>query len=229
MPRSRQMNLSPRASVFWLLCSGNNPECLVGMRTHLTTVSLFYYSVDIKASRPFFWDRISWVLSGFELKLDLYHSMTLNSWSFYHDLLPDSWANGHDSEDQTRVFWMPSKSSTNWLTSPAWPPRWPWQLIFCWKLTIFCCCVSRFFCSAFPVVFECVIKRLLQSDGLLWFCEFIQWRWHLAKHLFANLPLTNCMRHKEQPYSFAWARSCITCGLQKTDHWRMQLCDQLCI
>lgn len=100
---------------------------------------------------------------------------------------------------------------------------------FCWKLRIFCCCVSRFFCSAFTVVFECVIKRLLQSEGLLWFCEFIQWRWHLAKHLFANLPLTNCVRRKEQPYSFAWARSCITCGLQQTDHWRTQLCDQLCI
>lgn len=81
-----------------------HPGCMVGMQTHLTTMSLFYYSVDIKAPRPFFWDRISWVLAGLELKLDFYHSMTLNSWPFYHGLLPDSWDNRHDFEDQTLSF-----------------------------------------------------------------------------------------------------------------------------
>lgn len=176
MPRSRQMNLSPRASVFWLLCSGNNPECLVGMRTHLTTVSLFYYSVDIKASRPFFWDRISWVLSGFELKLDLYHSMTLTSWSFYRDLLPDSWANGHDSEDQTRVFWMPSKSSTNWPTSPAWPPRWPWQLIF--LLETYNILLLRF--QIFLFCIPCCVRVCNQEAAPEWWITVILWIYSVA-------------------------------------------------
>lgn len=79
-------------------------ECLVGMQTHLTTMSLFYYSVYIKAPRPFFWDRISWDLAGLVLILDICCRMTLNTWPFYHGLLPDSWANRHDSEDQTLSF-----------------------------------------------------------------------------------------------------------------------------
>lgn len=129
-----------------------HPECLVRMQTHLTPVSLFYYSVDIKAPRSFFWERISWDLAGLELILDMCCRMTLNSWLFYHDL-SDSWANGHDSGDLTPSFlnakqvlyqltYVPSLASPMALTANL-----------CWKLTIFCCCISRFFCSAFTVVF----------------------------------------------------------------------------